>query len=134
MLSKEITYIDYNGVERKETFRFNLSKAEIMEMELSVQGGFAEMVDRIIQTKDTPALIEIFKELICKAYGVKSPDGRRFIKSKDLTDEFTQTEAYSNLFMELALNSDSAATFVNGILPQDFDQKVTAAIGAKSTD
>ncbi len=134
MLSKEITYVDYNSVERKETFRFNLSKAEIMEMELSVQGGFAEMVDRIIQTKDTPALIEIFKELICKAYGVKSPDGRRFIKSKELTDEFTQTEAYSNLFMELALNSDSAATFVNGILPQDFDQKVTAAIGAKSTD
>ena len=91
MLKKEITYIDYNGVERTETFHFNLSKAELMDMEMSVTGGFGEMVNRIISTKDVPALMDIFKDLIRRAYGVKSADGRRFMKSKELTDEFVQT-------------------------------------------
>lgn len=134
MLKKEIAYIDYNGVERTETFHFNLSKAELMDMEMSVTGGFGEMVNRIISTKDVPALMDIFKDLIRRAYGVKSADGRRFMKSKELTDEFVQTEAYSDLFMELALNSDEAAKFVNGILPPDFDKKIAEVTGAKSTD
>lgn len=134
MLTREITYTDYNGVERTESFRFNLSKAELMEMEMSVTGGFGEMVERIISAKDTPSLIEIFKDLICRSYGVKSPDGRRFMKSKELTDEFTQTEAYSDLFMELALNSEKAAEFVNGILPADFSTKITSLTGTKSTN
>ena len=134
MLTREITYTDYNGVERTESFRFNLSKAELMEMEMSVTGGFGEMVERIISAKDTPSLIEIFKDLICRSYGVKSPDGRRFMKSKELTEEFTQTEAYSDLFMELALNSEKAAEFVNGILPADFGTRITALTGTKSTN
>lgn len=105
-----------------------------MDMEMSVTGGFGEMVNRIISTKDVPALMDIFKDLIRRAYGVKSADGRRFMKSKELTDEFVQTEAYSDLFMELALNSDEAAKFVNGILPPDFDKKIAEVTGAKSTD
>lgn len=117
MLKKTITYTDYNNVERTEDFYFNLSKAEIMELELSTTGGLAEMINKIVAEKNAPAIIEIFKKLILKAYGEKSPDGKRFIKSDEIAAAFSQTEAYSQLFMELATDADAAAKFVNGIVP-----------------
>ena len=117
MLKKTFTYTDYNGIERTEDHYFNLSKAELMEMELSTAGGLAEMINRIVAAQDAPAIVRVFKDLVLKAYGRKSDDGRRFIKSKELSDEFAQTEAYSQLFMELATDADAAAAFVNGIVP-----------------
>lgn len=117
MLKKTITFTDYNGTPRTEDFYFNLTKAEITEMEMGTSGGLAEMIKRIVAAQDAPAIIKVFKELILKAYGVKSPDGRRFIKSQELSDEFSQTEAYSELFMELAQDAEKAAEFVNGIVP-----------------
>lgn len=122
MLKKTITYTDYNGVERKENFYFNLTKAEIMEMELGTEGGLTEMVQKVIDTQDIPQLVKIFKDLVLKAYGEKSPDGRRFIKSNEIKESFAQTEAYSELFMELATDADAAATFVNGIIPANIDE------------
>lgn len=119
MLKKPIKYTDYNGMERTEDFWFNLSKAEIMEMELSTTGGLAELIQKIVKEQDAPAIIKIFKDLILKAYGEKSPDGKRFIKSDEMALAFSQTEAYSNLFMELATDADAAAEFVNGIVPAD---------------
>lgn len=130
MLKKTITYIDYNGVQRTEDHYFNLSKAEIMEMEMSTTGGLAEMIQKIVAAQDSPAIIKIFKELILKAYGEKSPDGKRFIKSEEISTAFSQTEAYSQLFMELATNSDAAAEFVNGIVPQGMANQ-SAAISIK---
>lgn len=127
MLKKTITYTDYNGVERKEDFYFNLSKAEVMEMELSTTGGLAEMIKRIVAAQDQPAIIKVFKDLILKAYGEKSPDGKRFIKSPELSDAFAQTEAYSILFMELATNDEAAAKFINGIVPADMAQQIASA-------
>ena len=117
MLKKTITYTDYNGTERKEDFYFNLSKAEVMEMEMSTAGGLSEMLQNIVKAQDAPSIIKIFTELVLKAYGQKSPDGKRFIKSHELSEAFAQTEAYSNLFMELATDADAAAKFVNGITP-----------------
>ena len=117
MLKKTITYQDYNGVERTEDFYFNLTKAEIMEMEMSTTGGLAEMIQRIVAAQDAPAIIKIFKDLVLKAFGEKSPDGKRFIKTEEGALAFSQTEAYSNLFMELATDADAAAAFVNGIVP-----------------
>lgn len=119
MLKKTITYIDYNGSDRTEDFYFNFSKAEIMEMEMSITGGLAEMIQKIVAAQDAPAIIKIFKDLVLKAYGEKSPDGKRFIKSQEITTAFAQTEAYSILFMELATDADAAAKFVNGIIPSD---------------
>lgn len=119
MLKKTIAYTDYNGVERTEDFYFNLTKAELMEMEMGTAGGFAEMVERIIAAQDTPTIIEVFKSMILKAYGVKSPDGKRFVKSEEVVNSFAQTEAYSELFMELATDSKAAAEFVNGIMPKE---------------
>ena len=127
MLKKTITYTDYNGAERKEDFYFNLSKAEVMEMELSTTGGLAEMIKRIVAAQDQPAIIKVFKDLILKAYGEKSPDGKRFIKSPELSDAFAQTEAYSILFMELATNDEAAAKFINGIVPADMAQQIASA-------
>lgn len=117
MLKKTITYQDYNGNERTEDFYFNLSKAEVMEMEMSTNGGMAELINRVTAAQDAPAIIKIFKELILKAYGEKSLDGKRFVKSEEISTAFAQTEAYSQLFMELATNADEAAKFVNGIVP-----------------
>ena len=117
MLKKTVTYVDYNGVERTEDFYFNLSKAEVTEMELSVEGGFSKMLEEIVKSNDNARIIELFKEMVLKAYGEKSADGRRFIKSKELSEAFSQTEAYSEIFMELALDEKAAAAFVNGIMP-----------------
>lgn len=123
MKKETIVYTDYNGVERKEDFFFNFTKAELLEMELGTTGGLSEMIQKIIDTHDTPAIIKIFKEIVLKAYGQKSADGKRFIKTPELTTEFMQTEAYSKLFMELATNADKAADFINKIVPQDMAQK-----------
>lgn len=126
MLTKKIKYTDYNGTEREETFCFNLTKAELMEMEMSTSGGLAEMIQSIVQAQDAPAIIKVFKDLVLKAYGEKSPDGKRFIKVNDagvpLSIGFSQTEAYSQLFMELATDAEKAAEFINAIVPKDMQQ------------
>lgn len=123
MLKKTIAYTDYNGNERTEDFYFNLTQAELMELEMSTTGGLGEMIQNIVKAQDAPAIIKIFKDLVLKAYGEKSPDGKRFMKVSDagvpLFIAFSQTEAYSKLFMELATDSDKAAEFVNGIVPKE---------------
>lgn len=125
MITKTIKYTDYNGVEREEKFLFNLTKAELMEMEMGTTGGLAEAIQKIVETQDTPSIIKIFKDLLLKSYGEKSPDGKRFIKVNDdgkpLSVQFEQTQAYSELFMELATNSESAVEFIKGIIPSDID-------------
>lgn len=118
MLKKEITYMDYDGNERTEDFYFNLSKAELAEMEASRSGGMIKTIQKIIKEQDQVRLVEIFKDLILRSYGEKSLDGRRFIKNQELRDAFEQTEAYSILFMEVGTDADSAAEFVEGILPK----------------
>lgn len=119
MLKKTIKYVDYDGNEREEDFYFNLSKAEVTEMELSKEGGMSEYIKKISATQNAPELIKLFKDIITKSYGEKSLDGKRFIKNKELTEAFTQTEAYSELFVELASNADEAVKFINGIMPKN---------------
>lgn len=128
MLKKTITYEDYNGAERTEDFYFNLTKAEIMEMQMSTAGGLTEMINKVVAAQDAPAIIKVFKDLVLKAYGVKSPDGRRFIKNDEVREEFAQTEAYSIIFMELATDAKAATDFVNGIIPA-VDPANKAALG-----
>lgn len=122
MLKKRIKYTDYDGNEREEDFYFNLSKAELVELELTTDGGLEQMIQKITDTRDMPKLIELFKRLILMSYGEKSENGKRFIKSKELSDAFAQTEAYSELFMELATDDKAASEFVNGIVPQGLSE------------
>ena len=117
MLKKTMTFTDYNGTERTEDFYFNLNQAELTKMEMSINGGLTEMIKRVVAAQDAPAIIEIFEDLIQKSFGVKTLDGRGFIKRKEDLEAFMATEAYSNLFMELATDSDAASKFVNGIVP-----------------
>lgn len=126
MLKKTITYTDYNGLERKEDFYFNLSKAEIATMEMSTEGGLAEMITKVVEAKDQVAIIKIFKDLVLSSYGEKSADGKRFIKSDELSTAFSQTEAYSIIFMELATDAEKAAEFVNGIIPADMSKQLAS--------
>lgn len=122
MLKKLIKYTDYDGRERSENFYFYLNKAELMEMELGVDGGMQQMIQLIIDKQDIPKIMAAFKKIILKAYGEKSPDGRRFIKSEALSEAFSQTEAYSNLYMELVTDANAAATFINSIVPEEVAQ------------
>lgn len=130
MLKKNIKYVDYDGNNRAEDFYFNLNKAEVIELQLGTVGGLTKTLEKIVQEKDTSRIIEYFKTIILKAYGEKSADGRRFIKSQELRDAFEQTEAYSELFMELASDAKMAAEFINGVLPKE----AADAIGVEMTD
>ena len=128
MLKETITYTDYDGNERTENFYFNLTQAECVEMELSTSGGLEQSIQRIIEAKDHAQIVETFKSLILKAYGEKSPDGKHFYKSPEISANFASTEAYSVLFMKLASDSKEATRFFNGIIPQIPEElKKTAA-------
>jgi hypothetical protein len=122
MIKKTVTYVDYNGVERTEDFYFNLTKAEVAEMEMSVEGGFSKMLEEIVASKDNVKIVSLFKQMVLKAYGEKSADGRRFMKSEEISKAFSETEAYSEIFMSLALNESEAAAFVNGIMPANINK------------
>ncbi len=132
MLKKTITYVDYDGNERTEDKYFNLSKAELMEMQLSENGGLDKVLEKMIAEQDNAKLAELFKKIITLSYGEKSIDGKRFIKKPELTEEFLQTEAYSVLFMELITSTEEVAEFIKGVLPKDL-QEEAAKIDAQKT-
>lgn len=129
MLKKTITYTDFNGEEVSEDLFFHLSQAELVELEMSKDGGFAETMQKIIADENGKEIIAEFKKIVLMSYGKKSPDGKRFVKNQQLRDEFESSEAYSTLFMELVTNADSAAEFVNGIIPANLAEK-TAELAA----
>lgn len=119
MLPVPIKYTDFNGVDRTETFYFNLTQSELTEMNLTTVGGMKSFIERITNTQDQAELIRLFKELILKAYGQKSDDGKRFIKNEEIREGFEQTMAYDSLFMKLATDEKEAIKFVNGIMPPE---------------
>lgn len=123
MVVEKIKYTDFNGLEREEEFMFNLTEAEITEMELTTDGGLSDSIKKIIAAQDTPQIIKVFKMLLLKSYGEKSADGRRFVKSDKLSEEFAQTNAYSKLFMKLATDDKAAVAFINGIMPDSMQEK-----------
>ena len=125
MLTKKVSYTDYKGVKREDELFFNLTKAEVAEMELSHAGGLSEKIKRIVAAQDGAEIISLFKDLIIRSYGTISDDGKRFIKSDKAREEFLQTEAYSELFMELASDADAASAFVNGIIPEVAKKEIT---------
>lgn len=135
MYAKKIKSMNYiTGQEVERTYYFNLTKAELAEMQLSMEGGFQEYVKRIVDAQKTPEIAEVFKKLILMSYGERSDDGMRFIK-KDaargrLADEFEQTDAYSELFMELASDENAASEFIMGVLPAAIQEEVKKQKGA----
>ncbi len=124
MLKRDITYLDFNDEEVTDTFYFNITKSEIIELEVEYKEGLDATIKRIIETKDNKSLIAEFKRLILLAYGEKSADGKRFIKSDESREAFSQTGAYDSLFMELATQDDKAAEFIKGVLPKDISAEI----------
>ena len=124
MLKETRTYVDFNGVERTEDFYFNFSKAELAEKHLKSDKGLSELLEDIAHSDDHELIVDTFKEIILKAYGKKSEDGRRFIKSDELSKEFSETPVYSDMFIELATDSDKAAKFINGIMPPEWEKQI----------
>lgn len=123
MLHETIKYVDYKGLEREETFYFDLSEAELMELELGTTGGYAEMIETAVKSQDRAVLVKTFKRMILMAYGEKSADGRRFMKSEEISRAFSETPAYNKLFVKLSTDPEAAARFVNGIIPKDLASK-----------
>lgn len=121
MIKKTIKYTDYNGVERTEDYYFNLNKAEVVEMEVSVEGGYSNLISRITKSDDIREIVNVLKTIILKSYGQKSIDGKRFMKvddnGKPLYRQFEDTEAFVELYMELAGDANKAAEFVNAVIP-----------------
>lgn len=124
MLKRTMTYETFDGDQVTEDFYFNLTKAELMEMSLGTYGGLDKFIEKIVNTQDTPKIIELFKEIVLKSYGQKSDDGKRFIKSPEIRDAFAQTNAYSDLFMTLSTDADEAAAFINGLVPKDIAEEM----------
>lgn len=131
MLKKTVTYSDYNGVERTETFYFHYTEAEILDMEMSTEGGFAERIQKIIDAKDQVSLMKLIKTFVTDAYGVKSEDGKRFIKNDKVKTEFLESPAYSKIWMELVMDDEVAADFVNNVIPPDMKGTLEGLIKAK---
>ena len=125
MIKETVTYTDFNGVERTEDFYFNFTEAELAEMQLEIEGGLEDAIRQIVNSKDTPKIIDIFKnKIFLRAYGQKSPDGRRMIKTKEVVEEFTQTEAYSQLFMKYATSESALSDFINNVMPSSLKERV----------
>ena len=118
MYKKMIKYTDYNGIEHEDAFYFNMTKFDLMRINTEHPGGFEDYINRITRAVDTKSLVETFERIVKEAYGEKDETGLRFVKSKELSEEFAQTEAYSELMMELISNESAAADFINGIIPK----------------
>ena len=123
MIKKTVQYVDFNGDSQTEDIYFNLSKAELTEMEASYNNGLKSTIQKISEAKDNGALIAIFKNILTRSVGKRSEDGKRFIKNEQIIEEFVSSEAYSTLFMELAFNADAAVDFIAGVVPKDLINK-----------
>lgn len=124
MIKETITYVDYDGNKRTEDHYFNLSKAELTELQMSKKGGFHSYLTRIMSSNDTPEIMSVFKEIITMSYGRKSDDGRRFIKNDELLEDFLQSEAYTEFLMKIIGEEGEAAKFINGLMPSDLMSEI----------
>ena len=123
MFKEKIKYVDFDGNEREETFYFNLTQAEIIEMEAGESGGYGEMLKRIVESKNSSEIMKVFKTFLLKSYGEKSADGKYFNKSEEIAKAFEHSAAYSEIFMKLCTNADYAVNFINLVLPLNDEQR-----------
>ena len=136
MLAKKITYTNFNDEEVTETFYFNLSKAELIEMQFTTAGGLKERLESIVESKDRKLIMETFKDIIMRSYGEKSPDGKYLDKGENmsLAKRFVNTAAYDVLIMELFSDEKAAAKFFSAIIPKDLAAQAEEAKGIELKD
>lgn len=124
MLKLPITFEDFDGELVTEVHHFNLSRTDLVDLELLEEGGLERKLRRIVEEQDHRALIAEFKSLVLTAYGIRSEDGKRFIKNQQVREEFAQTAAYDSLFFLLATDDKAAANFWLGIVPKSLREEV----------
>lgn len=125
MIKKTVTYEDFDGNMQTDTFYFNLTKAEILEMEVRYEGGLHDLLVKIVKEKDNKKILSHFKEIILDAYGIRSDDGRGFKKSDELREAFADSAAFQELWLEIATSEESGAAFINGIVPKQLKEEAT---------
>jgi hypothetical protein len=124
VLKRDITYENFDGEEVTETFYFNLTKTELLEMQIEYHGGMEELITRIIKEEAVKEIFELFKKIVLASYGIRSEDGKRFIKSNQIREEFQQTAAYDALIVELATNDQSASDFIIAVVPRAMAEEI----------
>lgn len=129
MYKKTIKYEDYNGEEREEDFYFNLTVAEATRLEVNTEGGLDNMISKITRAKDNAEIIRVFEDLVAYSYGEKSPDGRYFSKSPEITAKFKSSPAYDEFFVSLFADPQAASNFVKGIVPSKMAEKFSKIAG-----
>ena len=136
MLKETIKFKDYDDVDKEAVYYFNLSKPELVELEVEYDAGFEGMITKIIETKDRKALVGIFKKIVLMAIGEKVQDGDivRFVKNDEIREKFTQTMAYNELYMRLSTDADAAVEFMQAILPEDVVKAQAAGQGTQRTN
>jgi hypothetical protein len=134
MYKKTVTYEDFNGTQRTEDFYFNLTKAELMKLQMGTNGGLDERLTKIIKSQDVVTLLKEFEEIVLIAYGEKSEDGKRFVKNDEVRENFKASAAYSEIYVELATNSEEASKFITGIMPADIDTSKATELLAGDVD
>ncbi len=130
MIKKTVSFVDFNGTERSDDFYFNLTIDELIEMELSPNESLKDYLNRVIQSSDGMEIYKVFKKIVLASYGKKSDDGLRFIKSDEVRDEFSQTNAFSELLFEFMKDAESASEFINSLIPQDKIKELTSSLEA----
>jgi hypothetical protein len=126
MFKETFEFKDYFGVDRKEDHYFQLSEPEVMQLNFSSVGNLKDTVEKITQEQDGGRIISLFEQIIQKAHGERSEDGRLFIKNKEALERFIYSPVYSMMYMKLATDADYAARFLREILPKDMKKEMPA--------
>lgn len=124
MYVTNVTYTDFDGVVRTEEHRFNLTTSELVKLENSMAGGLQKRIENMMMLKDVPTIMKTMEDIIRMSYGVKSPDGRKFIKSDEIYNDFAQSGAYDEFYMSVVTDSDKASEFIDNIIPAEIKAKV----------
>ena len=134
MLKKEITFENYDGTEKKETYYFHINEVELLELDTDTQAGFVATVEKIGKEQDRKALFELFKRIILMSIGERSPDGNQFVKNDEIRQRFMHTPAYSALFVEILSDANKASAFINGVIPKALQEEAKRLMQAEETN
>lgn len=131
-----MTYEDFNGESVTEDLYFNLSKAELLEMNFNARGGLVNYIEAIMNARDTQEIAEFFKLILVKSYGEKTPDGKHFMKTPEIAQKFQCSVPYSELYVKLSTDAAAASEFINSIIPKSLldDYKKAEAEGKIPTE
>ena len=128
MLTKAITYENYNGEKKTKNFYFHLTKSEIAKMSLYEDGGIEAKIKKMVESGNNAEIMRYFEDFVLSCYGEKSADGEEFVKNDEVRERFKNHPAYDVLFMEFIDGGAKAMSdFINGVIPASMAESVKNA-------